>query len=812
MKLLEHIGKERRKIEGAIFTTYVFDPIFFENCLLKLLHRRGIGPNIVVFLDLSSYLRTLSGDINRTPKYVGKNYTLVPVTVSCGVFHPKIILFTSRNRAQLYIGSMNLTDHGFTTNLEIVSYFELEKGQENYELLRLFADLKLFFEKLINSDFCIGISDVAKRKIGRILSKLDWLIEPNKLKRTNIKFIHNLDSPLWEQIFKEVKINPREIFILGPYYDPNLEVVERILSDFPSSVLNIILQQGKTSIKKDNLMNLTKNYYRVNLLEANNRERYLHAKLISLADENSAVLYWGSANPTFSGLLRSADMGNIEVGLICSFEKDRLKELLEDKIFGGVKFAKIENLELNYEEREIREELGTNSLILRNAEIKNNKLFFKFDLPESLKNIPVEMDLIASRYGREIIKRWKLTELDLKNSYIRLGEDDIDLLSSGGVVVYFEIRAPGYEGKKSSKVWLDVEPEQSEVVHDEEGFPDLFVNYFISSEDVDILSLLETLFPLVVIKKDYPPRRDRGRSLPLPPDYGKTIYRKRSIIKVLWKFLNTYLSSLKRLEDIEEDEKIHINITELASDLRRIFKIYCRLVVLLKFYSNPRKKEELRDCIVLTRGYLRNVVGGNPSLIERLVHYIVENYEQKDTEDYTINELLPLLASFMYVSSKFDNDFYKTVEQNLVCSSNYYSKLIASDPNIVFQNLPKIILNLSGTLEDLVDVTASSDILKDEVDSRDILFEFLSKVLVFEGVDSILSYFKSIEPLLNRIKRKDEINDFNFFSAKISKAIQNYRSNKDKEVLLTAIEKVRRDWYNKGLQQWKLGVLLTFKK
>src|SRR5262245_56887620 len=95
---------DEKSYDHAVICTYTFDAPFFEGyCLEKL---KSLSGNVSVLVDSGVYERVITGDQSVRPRKGNISYLLHPVKAP-RVFHPKIFLFTSRDRARLILGSAN---------------------------------------------------------------------------------------------------------------------------------------------------------------------------------------------------------------------------------------------------------------------------------------------------------------------------------------------------------------------------------------------------------------------------------------------------------------------------------------------------------------------------------------------------------------------------------------------------------------------------------------------------------------------------------------------------------------------------------
>src|SRR3972149_8290308 len=112
INLLETIKKEKNN-DLIIFTTFVFEPIFFDGYILRKLKQNNPNATIIVLMDGKIYSTLHDEFTNET----GVEYALIPIFGN--LFHSKIFLFKSESKSRVLIGSHNLTLSGITQNLEL---------------------------------------------------------------------------------------------------------------------------------------------------------------------------------------------------------------------------------------------------------------------------------------------------------------------------------------------------------------------------------------------------------------------------------------------------------------------------------------------------------------------------------------------------------------------------------------------------------------------------------------------------------------------------------------------------------------------
>jgi hypothetical protein len=105
----------------VVFTTYALSLSFFEAVILDALVRGG-GREALILADVEGVRASLS---EQGAQRVGKDYEVEPVSVTGGVFHPKISALADAEECHLLVGSGNLTFNGWGGNCEILEHFTL---------------------------------------------------------------------------------------------------------------------------------------------------------------------------------------------------------------------------------------------------------------------------------------------------------------------------------------------------------------------------------------------------------------------------------------------------------------------------------------------------------------------------------------------------------------------------------------------------------------------------------------------------------------------------------------------------------------
>ena len=126
----------------SLFITYCASLPFFEQDILAYLQQVGDG-RVTVLLDDAQYQASFSDFV----RGAGTRYRLHPVRLprKSANFHAKLYLLTSHSKADLLVGSANLTPSGFRANAEIVDQLTLseERQEDSPAIAQYVAMLRL---------------------------------------------------------------------------------------------------------------------------------------------------------------------------------------------------------------------------------------------------------------------------------------------------------------------------------------------------------------------------------------------------------------------------------------------------------------------------------------------------------------------------------------------------------------------------------------------------------------------------------------------------------------------------------------------
>ena len=260
--LTEYFTKEigSRKVTHALFTTYNFEPDFFETEIIPLLFGEeryySNHPTIKRFqvkqeLDKSKINIELFYDKNifnsdETPQM---EYIHQSVNHLNGAFHPKIIYILMENSLLLYSGSHNLTKAGWWDNIETGNYILIDKkhgvNQITYENIK--KSLKYLKQhqsfKSIENSTIVAIEEFLKTDVKIVNNtNISFYFQSNKTDNCKKLFEQQLSSKL------------THLEIISPFF-PDNDRSDLHVKVFPKDYyINIFLpknQQDKAMCKED---------------------------------------------------------------------------------------------------------------------------------------------------------------------------------------------------------------------------------------------------------------------------------------------------------------------------------------------------------------------------------------------------------------------------------------------------------------------------------------------------------------------------------------------------------------------------------
>lgn len=320
-------------LRAALFLTYAFDGRWFEEALVPGLCERSIATMLVV--------RDRNAITSEAPSV---RYRKANACASA-VFHPKLALLVSEDRARAVIGSANLTRGGFERQRELGRVFDLSRAnltdQGVFRSLVAYLDSGVATE--VRGDAARDLSEVT-RALCEVIRKCKGppAAAPHLL-------LQNYDEPIWAQLLKRVPHRVlRRAVVVSPFFEPDRQhpedpalgpqddsIFARLLfEDFEfdapkgEAPVRVFFRQseGRTELPVRKLRKLRD---RVAFFVQDEQEQRLHAKLILLEGaegkgrEGYLFALHGSPNFTTAGLISRPPNGNSELAVLTTLPGKR---------------------------------------------------------------------------------------------------------------------------------------------------------------------------------------------------------------------------------------------------------------------------------------------------------------------------------------------------------------------------------------------------------------------------------------------------------------------------------------------------------
>ncbi len=326
-------------VQAALFTSFNFEPRFFENYVMPLLvpsesfgqdelfnnirwrwlYAQNKVPNVAVYVD--QYAK--SGADAPLLHYTVHSISMPGKGQARGAFHPKVSLilatYEKEDRLILLCGSGNLTEGGWCKNAEAFTmltlipnvYFPRNLREEVVNFLDQAADLRKGTEE----------SSVAEELIRGFLNKR------GRTEETNCSLYHSGSGSLASALEEYVGSAPIErIEVISPYLEPSDSEIKKLLTFCNDVRIQMPMMGGCCAFAEtvfDTYENAGATWYEPPL----QIDRWCHAKAYRFFMAGSSQVHTvvGSANLTKPGWagLKGAPVYNMEAALLLT---EKVKE------------------------------------------------------------------------------------------------------------------------------------------------------------------------------------------------------------------------------------------------------------------------------------------------------------------------------------------------------------------------------------------------------------------------------------------------------------------------------------------------------
>ena len=293
----------------AVFTTFGVDLGFFEQAVLPLIPRARAR---VVLADHDHLLGHQSVAV-RDGIVRHWNHSYLASGIRHGhAAHTKLILLTTSDRGRLFVGSGNLGVSGWTSVGELFTRYDFTP--EMTDDLDAFTAARAFLDQLSED---AALDHFTNAYLNEIWQATPWLPSSQS---DGGPVRHNLHQSFIDQVASEVQrvnLGPVDRLVaMAPFHDPTAATIGALIDRFDPGRTTVILQRDHTSVDPNSLADLQRSRPSVEFVTASaamHPHTYLHAKLLLLEGERSAVCLQGSPNLSAVALRKSGTEANLEM-------------------------------------------------------------------------------------------------------------------------------------------------------------------------------------------------------------------------------------------------------------------------------------------------------------------------------------------------------------------------------------------------------------------------------------------------------------------------------------------------------------------
>jgi len=287
------------KPRRALFTTYTFNPAFFEATILQAAFRPD-GCQIHVLVDDGPLAASAIGSY---AQHIGSRYAVAPVRApGGGIFHPKIALLENDDRQVLCVGSGNLTASGLAHQLECLDITDLAAEPVVAGQLRSF--LRALAER------CGSTSPRAADMLVSAADSVRGEEPPSDRLRRGATLIHTLERTAavqMEELLRRDGQRARVLTVLAPFHSKDGAAVRALRQAVDAPELHIA-HLGTVACNAQAYGDAA-SYV---VPRDHRKGPPLHAKVFEFETDDGALVVSGSVNATRQSLQSTQ---NVEVSL-----------------------------------------------------------------------------------------------------------------------------------------------------------------------------------------------------------------------------------------------------------------------------------------------------------------------------------------------------------------------------------------------------------------------------------------------------------------------------------------------------------------
>jgi HKD family nuclease len=204
-------------------------------------------------------------------------------------FHPKILFLASHDSMLVFISSANATSSGILSNQDLIGSFSSSDARSEIrpEIVSVYNYLRSFD----------GWSTSAADELNTLAEHFPLLLTTQP--SSDVMTIPASESLLTQMSKRQsTRKGLKQINVFTPFLDPMLDAVLKVNQEFEVPV-NVISPQKEFIAARSDSLPGDISFYK----SSGNGKSTFHAKCYEFEYDEESILYWGSANCSFSGLI-----------------------------------------------------------------------------------------------------------------------------------------------------------------------------------------------------------------------------------------------------------------------------------------------------------------------------------------------------------------------------------------------------------------------------------------------------------------------------------------------------------------------------
>lgn len=303
--IVEIIGSGRWR--RAVFTSFTLSLTYFECYILPRLRAQGCS-TIDIYVDVLGYRDSL---VEQRSRHAGRDYTVHPVRVRSGIFHPKLIyLWPEESDGDvLMVGSGNLTYAGHGGSLEVFEVLRPALHAKAYaQAAAFFGDLASTGIDRIDIGGASGPLEGLQRRMLALADKY-----PNV---QDVQFLHCMRESGLQQLVRELAGQKfDELLVMSPYHHPEAAPVKQLVEATRPGTLLVALDATASSSPFPFERTAKWGCSVRAVVAGQSKNRFAHAKWYEWRGADRATIFTGSFNATAESL---TSCNNVECGVLRS--------------------------------------------------------------------------------------------------------------------------------------------------------------------------------------------------------------------------------------------------------------------------------------------------------------------------------------------------------------------------------------------------------------------------------------------------------------------------------------------------------------